>query len=52
MAIIHLLADDVAVTQACAFLLESMGYEVRCWEQGETFLAQADLVMCPWRLNK
>ncbi|AMH14377.1 TPA: response regulator transcription factor [Citrobacter youngae] len=43
MAIIHLLDDDVAVTQACAFLLESMGYEVRCWEQGETFLAQADL---------
>lgn len=43
MAIIHLLDDDVAVTQACAFLLESLGYDVRCWEQGETFLAQACL---------
>lgn len=43
MTIIHLLDDDVAVTQACAFLLESLGYEVCCWEQGETFLAQADL---------
>ncbi|MDU5689983.1 MAG: DNA-binding response regulator, partial [Citrobacter freundii] len=28
MAIIHLLDDDIAVTQACAFLLESLGYEV------------------------
>lgn len=43
MAIIHLLDDDVAVTQACAFLLESLGYDVRCWDQGETFLTQADL---------
>lgn len=43
MAIIHLLDDDVAVTQACAFLLESLGYEVRCWEQGETFLAEVNL---------
>ena len=43
MAIIHLLDDDIAVTQACAFLLESLGYDVRCWEQGETFLAQACL---------
>ncbi|MBP8542792.1 MULTISPECIES: tetrathionate respiration response regulator TtrR [unclassified Citrobacter] len=43
MAIIHLLDDDIAVTQACAFLLESLGYEVSCWEQGETFLARANL---------
>lgn len=43
MAIIHLLDDDVAVTRACAFLLESLGYAVRCWEQGERFLAEADL---------
>jgi hypothetical protein len=35
VAIIHLLDDDIAVTQACAFLLESLGYEVSCWEQGE-----------------
>ena len=43
MAIIHLLDDDLAVTSACAFLLESLGYEVLCWEEGEIFLAQADL---------
>ena len=43
MAIIHLLDDDIAVTQACAFLLESLGYEVSCWEQGEKFLAEANL---------
>ena len=43
MAIIHLLDDDLAVTQACAFLLESLGYEVMCWAEGDVFLAQADL---------
>ncbi|EBL5610771.1 DNA-binding response regulator, partial [Salmonella enterica subsp. enterica serovar Typhimurium] len=43
MAIIHLLDDDIAVTQACAFLLESLGYDVSCWEQGEQFLAEANL---------
>ncbi|WP_142501941.1 tetrathionate respiration response regulator TtrR [Klebsiella sp. 2680] len=43
MAIIHLLDDDVAVTRSCAFLLESLGYEVMCWEAGEKFLAHADL---------
>ena len=43
MAIIHLLDDDPAVTRACAFFLESLGYEAVCWEEGERFLAQADL---------
>jgi len=43
MAIIHLLDDDPAVTRACAFLLESLGYEAVCWVEGERFLAQADL---------
>lgn len=43
MAIIYLLDDDLAVTQACAFLLESLGYEVMCWAEGDAFLAQADL---------
>ena len=41
MAIIYLLDDDLAVTQACAFLLESLGYEVMCWAEGDAFLAQA-----------
>ncbi|EAA7242509.1 two-component system response regulator TtrR [Salmonella enterica] len=43
MAIIHLLDDDTAVTGACAFLLESLGYDVKCWTQGTDLLAQADL---------
>ena len=43
MARIHLLDDDVAVTQACAFLLESLEYNVCCWNEGAKFLAQADL---------
>lgn len=43
MALIHLLDDDVEVTRACAFLLESLDYEVMCWEAGEIFLSQACL---------
>lgn len=43
MAIIHLLDDDLRVTRACAFLLESLGYEVMCWAEGEMFLAQANI---------
>ena len=43
MAIIHLLDDDAAVTKACAFLLESLGYDVRCWNEGAVFLSQAEL---------
>lgn len=43
MAIIHLLDDDLRVTRACAFLLESLGYEEMCWAEGEMFLAQANL---------
>jgi two-component system response regulator TtrR len=43
MAIIHLLDDDMAVTQACAFLLESLGYEVHCWHEGAMFFSQAEL---------
>ncbi|MGB7803044.1 tetrathionate respiration response regulator TtrR [Buttiauxella sp.] len=43
MARIHLLDDDVAVTQACAFLLESLGYEVCCWNETAMFLSQAEL---------
>ena len=42
MARIHLLDDDVAVTQACAFLLESLGYEVCCWNEAAMFLSQAE----------
>lgn len=43
MPVIHLVDDDVAVTQACQFLLESLGYEVRVWNDSRTFIAQAPL---------
>ena len=40
---IHLVDDDVAVTEACQFLLESMDYRVTCWHSAESFLTQASL---------
>ncbi|MDA5496672.1 tetrathionate respiration response regulator TtrR [Yersinia aleksiciae] len=43
MSLIHLVDDDIAVTDACRFLLESLGYKVKVWHDGERFLAQADL---------
>ncbi|MFA3761457.1 tetrathionate respiration response regulator TtrR [Yersinia sp. 2544 StPb PI] len=43
MSLIHLLDDDIAVTDACRFLLESLDYKVKVWHDGERFLAQADL---------
>lgn len=43
MPLIHLVDDDIAVTDACRFLLESLGYKVKAWHDGERFLAQADL---------
>ncbi|WP_145505737.1 tetrathionate respiration response regulator TtrR [Yersinia alsatica] len=43
MSLIHLVDDDIAVTDACRFLLESLGYKVKVWHDGELFLAQADL---------
>lgn len=43
MPVIHLVDDDVAVTQACQFLLESLGYEVCVWNDSRTFVAQAPL---------
>ncbi len=30
MSLIHLLDDDVAVTDACHFLLTSLGHDVQC----------------------
>lgn len=40
---IHLVDDDKAVTDSCCFLLESMGYRVRCWNKSEDFLHSAPL---------
>lgn len=45
MSLIHLVDDDIAVTDACRFLLESLGYKVKVWHGGEEFLAQADLYL-------
>ncbi|SUG93225.1 Transcriptional regulatory protein fixJ [Salmonella enterica subsp. enterica] len=44
MATIHLLDDDTAVTNACAFLLESLGYDVKCWTQGADFFGAGQSV--------
>lgn len=43
MPVIHLVDDDIAVTQACQFLLESLGYDVSIWNDSRTFIAQAPL---------
>lgn len=43
MSLIHLVDDDIAVTDACRFLLDSLGYRVKVWHDGEHFLAQANL---------
>lgn len=43
MPVVHLVDDDVAVTEACQFLLEGFGYRVQCWNESQTFLAQAAL---------
>ncbi|OKB67086.1 DNA-binding response regulator [Serratia marcescens] len=43
MSLIHLVDDDVAVTDACHFLLTSLGYAARCWNDSVDFLAQAEL---------
>ena len=43
MSLIHLVDDDVAVTDACHFLLSSLGHNVHCWNDSAGFLAQADL---------
>ncbi|HEJ7053313.1 TPA: response regulator transcription factor [Serratia marcescens] len=43
MSLIYLVDDDVAVTDACNFLLTSLGHGVQCWNDSADFLAQADL---------
>ncbi|MEX5411334.1 tetrathionate respiration response regulator TtrR [Atlantibacter hermannii] len=43
MSVVHLVDDDVAVTEACQFLLEGFGYRVQSWNESQTFLAQAAL---------
>lgn len=38
MPIIHLVDDDIAVTDACQFLLESLGLTVKVWNDSEDFV--------------
>lgn len=40
---IHLVDDDEAVTDACRYLLESLGHRVQCWNHSEQFLQNASL---------
>jgi two-component system response regulator TtrR len=41
--VIHLVDDDVAVTDACRFLLESIDCAVTCWNNSDAFLREANL---------
>ncbi|ELX8378981.1 tetrathionate respiration response regulator TtrR [Providencia vermicola] len=43
MPVIHLVDDDPAVTDACQFLLETLGYTVVVWNDSEQFIQQANL---------
>lgn len=40
---IHLVDDDSAVTDSCRFLLEGLGYAVRCWNNSHAFINEAAL---------
>ncbi|OAT53598.1 tetrathionate respiration response regulator TtrR [Providencia heimbachae] len=41
MPVIHLVDDDTDVTDACQFLLETLGYEVTVWNDSEQFIQNA-----------
>ncbi|HBO23599.1 tetrathionate respiration response regulator TtrR [Providencia sp.] len=43
MPVIHLVDDDTDVTDACQFLLETLGYSVTVWNDSEQFIQQASL---------
>lgn len=43
MSIIHLVDDDLAVTDACQFLLESLGYSSHIWNDSEFFMNNINL---------
>ncbi|MBG3128805.1 response regulator transcription factor [Proteus mirabilis] len=43
MPTIHLVDDDLAVTDACQFLLESLGYSAHVWNDSEFFINNANL---------
>ncbi|ENR5392495.1 tetrathionate respiration response regulator TtrR [Providencia rettgeri] len=43
MPVIHLVDDDPHVTDACQFLLETLGYSVTVWNDSEAFIQNAAL---------
>lgn len=43
MPVIHLVDDDTDVTDACQFLLETLGYTVTVWNDSEQFIQHAAL---------
>ncbi|MEY0766904.1 MULTISPECIES: tetrathionate respiration response regulator TtrR [Providencia] len=43
MPVIHLVDDDPDVTDACQFLLETLGYSVTVWNDSEKFIQNAAL---------
>lgn len=43
MPTIHLVDDDLAVTDACQFLLESLGYSAHVWNDSEFFINNVNL---------
>ena len=40
--LVHIVDDDAAVRDACAFLMEALGHAHQTWEHGQAFLDQAD----------
>lgn len=46
MPLIHLVDDDLAVTDACRFLLEGLNYRVQIWHDSQKFVDQVSLYQC------
>lgn len=46
MALIHLVDDDLAVTDACRFLLEGLNYRVQIWHDSQKFVDQVSPYQC------
>lgn len=46
MALIHLVDDDFAVTDACRFLLEGLNYRVQTWHESQKFIDSIDPYQC------
>lgn len=46
--VVHIVEDDVAVADALAMALEDLDHHPKIYEDGETFLAQAELAEEDW----